>query len=435
MMTFLHEESTGLIVNRIEALRFRSLRYVSQGLGPLQALVGPNASGKSAFLDVLAFLCDLQRTDLDRAIMGDSPLQIPARATNPQQLTWMGRGESFELAVETTIPSEVSQGMQDSEATTCRYEIAVKASEPHGITKENFWLKPQTEWVARVPAEFPSPPDPPKGIVADPEKRAPAGWRRVMTRKQQDKSVTFRSETSSRSFRLRVRDGKSALECLPAERELFPTAMRFHRMLTEGIRRIALSSDAMRRTSPPKLSHILDADGASLPHVVEAFMHSSPERYEFWLLHVREGLPDIERLSTRLQPWDGHRYLVVHYRNGLEAPAWLVSAGTVRFLALTLIPYLPDPMGPYLIAEPENGIHPRNIETVLQSLSSVYDSQVLMATHSPDVVRSAGIDTVLCFCRDDDGGTDIVSGRSHPLLRDWPGDMDIGLLLGSGVLG
>ena len=434
-MTPLQEEPAGLIVNRIEALRFRSLRYVSQGLGPFQVLVGPNASGKSTFLDIPAFLSDFLRTDIERAIMGDSPLQIPARATNPQQLTWTGREESFELAVEASVPSALREAMQDSEATTCRYEIAVQASEPYGITKENFWLKPQSKWIARAPAEFPSPPDPPEWIVTDPEERAPAGWRRVMTRECQDKSATFCSETASRSFRLRVFDERSALNNLPAERELFPTAMWFHRMLTEGIRRIALSSDAMRRTSPPKLSHILDADGASLPHVVEAFMHSSPERYGYWLLHVREGLPDIERFSTRLQPWDGHRYLVVHYRNGLEAPAWLVSAGTVRFLALTILPYLPDPMGPYLIAEPENGIHPYNIETVLQSLSSMYDSQVLMATHSPAVARSAGVDTVLCFSRDEDGGTDIVDGRSHPRLQNWTSETDIGLLLESGILG
>ena len=48
-----------MIVTRIEALGFRSLRYVSQRLGPFHVLVGPNASGKSAFLDVLAFLGDL----------------------------------------------------------------------------------------------------------------------------------------------------------------------------------------------------------------------------------------------------------------------------------------------------------------------------------------------------------------------------------------
>lgn len=433
-MTLRQVGNPGLMVSRVEALGFRSLRYVSQSLGRFHVLVGPNASGKSAFLDVLAFLSDLQRTNLERTILDNSPHQVP-RATAPRQLTWMDRGESFELAMEARIPSIARESPQDSDAATCRYEIAVRTSEPYGIEKENLWLKPQSEPTDRPRSKFPSPIDPPPGIVADPEKRAPPSWRRVISRDHQSESATFRSETSSRSFRLRILKGKSALGSLPAETELFPVAGRFQQMLTQGVRRITLSSEAMRRSSPPKLSHTLQGDGSNLPHVVEEFMHVSPDRYARWLLHVREALPDIERLSTRTQPWDGHRYLVVHYRNGLIAPSWLVSEGTVRFLALTLLAYLPSPTGPYLIEEPENGIHPYNVETVLQSLSSIHGAQVLLATHSPAVVHSAGVETTLCFSRDDEGGTDIVAGPSHPRLRHWTETTDLGLLFGSGVLG
>ena len=63
--------ASGPGVIRIQALRYRSLRYVSQELGPFQVLVGPNASGKSNFLDVVAFLGDLVDTDLVTAIGGD----------------------------------------------------------------------------------------------------------------------------------------------------------------------------------------------------------------------------------------------------------------------------------------------------------------------------------------------------------------------------
>ena len=58
-------ERHGLTVTRIEALGFRSLRYVSQRLGPFRVLVGPNASGKSAFLDVPCFL--LFHPEMERA--------------------------------------------------------------------------------------------------------------------------------------------------------------------------------------------------------------------------------------------------------------------------------------------------------------------------------------------------------------------------------
>ena len=35
----------------------------------------------------------------------------------------------------------------------------------------------------------------------------------------------------------------------------------------------------------------------------------------------------------------------------------------------------------------------------------------------------------------DERGTDVVVGSTHPRLRDWPGAVDLGLLLASGVLG
>ena len=434
-MTFASDRSSSLMVNRIEAVGFRSLRYVSQRLGPFHVLVGPNASGKSAFLDVLAFLSDLQRMDLEHAIMGYLPHGIPVRATDPRHLTWMGRGDSFELAVECSVPDDVRYQLRSADSAVCRYEIAVKASEPYGILRENLWLKPRSGEVEPPRSTFPDPDSAPTGIIMDPEKRAPAGWRRVIHRHYPTARVTFHSETSLRSIGLRISKGRSVLGGLPAEKANFPVARRFHQMLTGGVQRIALSGETMRRASPPSRSTTFRPDGSNLPHVVESFMNAYPERSSDWLMHVQEALPDIEQISTRIQPWDGHRYLVITYRNGLEAPSWVVSEGTLRFLALTLLAYLPEPGGPYLIEEPENGIHSRNVESVLQSLSSIYGSQVLVSTHSPDVVRLASVDQLLCFARDENGGTDVVVGSAHPRLRGLTGTTDLGLLLASGVLG
>ena len=47
--------------SRIQTRHFRSLKTVDQTLGPIQALVGPNASGKTTFLDAIGLLSDLVR--------------------------------------------------------------------------------------------------------------------------------------------------------------------------------------------------------------------------------------------------------------------------------------------------------------------------------------------------------------------------------------
>ena len=131
---------------------------------------------------------------------------------------------------------------------------------------------------------------------------------------------------------------------------------------------------------------------------------------------------------------DRHRYLVLIYSGGLEVPSWMASDGTLRLLALTLPAYLDGLKKIFLIEEPENGIHPRAIETMYESLSSVYDSQILIATHSPVILSVARADQVLCFAKNEGGATDIVLGSEHPRLADWHGQIDLGTLFASGVL-
>jgi predicted ATPase len=168
---------------------------------------------------------------------------------------------------------------------------------------------------------------------------------------------------------------------------------------------------------------------------VDRLSRADPQRFQKWVEHVREALPDLETITTREREEDRHRYLILRYRNGLEAPSWLASDGTLRLLALTLLAYAPEVSGTYLVEEPENGIHPRAIETVFQSLSSVYDAQLLCATHSPVVVSMAKAADVLCFGRNAEGATDIVRGDEHPRLKTWKGEVDLGTLFASGVLG
>lgn len=425
----------GTIV-RIEALGYRSLRYLSCRLGQFHVLIGPNASGKSAFLDVPAFLGDLLRSDLMTAVEGEPRLGIPHRAADAKQLTWMGQGQRFELAVEVAIPSELQSRHKDNNRL-CRYEIAVDVTESPRVVVENLWLRPeplQRPRNARQRARFSNPPRPPHTIVRAPSKRT-EGWKKVVGRGREPERVTFRSETSGWNNPFRLAAHKAALASLPEDENLFPVAIWFRRFLTECIQRLKLSSEAMRLPSPPSRTKGLVPDGSNLPWLVHTLQKKHPHRWQDWLDHVCEALPDIASIETREREEDRHRYLVLKYHNGLAIPSWLVSDGTLRLLALTLLAYLPDLPGIYLIEEPENGIHPRAVETVYQSLSLIYKAQVLLATHSPLILSMAEAAQILCFARDKQGATGVVAGDRHPLLQQWQGQIDLGTLLASGILG
>ena len=43
------------MITLVEALNYRCLKYARQTLKPFQVLVGPNATGKTTFLDVISF--------------------------------------------------------------------------------------------------------------------------------------------------------------------------------------------------------------------------------------------------------------------------------------------------------------------------------------------------------------------------------------------
>lgn len=415
---------------RIEARRFRCLRAVEQTLGAFRALVGPNGSGKTSFLDVVAFLGDLTRN------RGDVSQTVLDRSFTFQKLLWMEEGTSFQLAIEAEIPPAVRQSMAEDKRrfTHVRYEVEVglgARSNEIGLDHETLWLcDAPTNRVTQPRLEFPRPDVLPPSLVARPGRRT----RAAITKKSggNDNYYTEGKKSYMPSFKLGR--AKSALANVPADVESFPVSTWFRELLEKGVQTFALNGQAIRQPSPPGIGRRFLPDGSNLPWVIDS-LRQHRRRFRQWLEHVRTALPDVVDIQTVERPEDRHRYLVIAYANEARVPSWLVSDGTLRLLALTIPAYLPDLTGIFLVEEPENGIHPRAIETVLQSLSSFYGAQVLLATHSAVALNMLEPRDVLCFARDRQGATDIVSGDEHPALRDWKrGEPDLGVLFASGIL-
>ena len=235
------------------------------------------------------------------------------------------------------------------------------------------------------------------------------------------------------SFKLGTQ--KSALGNLPADSKSFPVAMWFREYLSVGVRRFILNSLKIRLPSPPIRVTGFLPDGSNLPWIIGRLRQEDSERYRSWIAHLQSSLPDLVDIATIERPEDKHCYMIYEYAGGLDLPSWLVSDGTLRLTTLTLPAYLTNIQGIYLIEESENGIHPKTVITLYDSLSSVYTAQVLMTTHSSVVLNAARMNDVLCFAKDDSGSTDIVPGSEHPKFRQWQGEADLGTLLASGVLG
>ena len=416
-----------LVISRIQALNYRSLRWVDMPLEKFEVLVGPNGSGKSTFLDVIGFLSDVMKVGVVKAIYGDQRLGVSQRSADPSQLCWMRRGDSFQLALEAPIPEGLSAsvgGKNESTFDTCRYEVEIaigEESEPVGFRAETLWLSRGGDYSDDRPSDI---------ILPAGAAKLP-GWRAVVKKTGTSGNDYFASENSAWKTQFRLGSSKSALASLPEDEERFPVATWFKRELMDGVQRLVLASEAIRRPSPPGLQRGLLPDGSNLPWMV----HALPEdlRRE-WVTHLQTALPDIKDISTIERPEDKHRYLQIEYENGLIVPSWLISDGTLRLMALTLLAYVPELTGTYLIEEPENGIHPRAVETVFEALSQVYGAQVLCATHSPILVGVAEAKRLLCFSRSPTDGTRIIRGSEHARLKEWKGEVYLGTYFASGVL-
>jgi predicted ATPase len=414
---------------RIQTRFFRCLKSVDQTLGPFRALVGPNASGKTTFLDVIGFLGDLARN------RGEVLETARARSSSFEKLVWMGQGNSFQLAVEAEIPSGVRKLMAEDKQrfTRVRYEVEVglePVSNEIGLNYETLWLKEPAADQAEQRDLFPSPQQEGPALIT----RSQKGQKAALTKKPggNDNYYTEGKKSYMPSFKLGR--GKSALANIPADAESFPVSTWFRGLLEKGVQTFVLNSQLIRQPSPPGLGRRFQTDGSNLPWIV-ADLRQDQRRFRSWVEHVRTALEDIKDIDAVELPENKHRYLVLEYMNGARVPSWLASDGTLRLLTLTIPAYLPDLEGTFLIEEPENGIHPRAIETVLQSLSSMYRCQVLVATHSPVALNLLEPREVLCFAKDAAGATDIVSGDRHPALRDWKkGEPDLGILFASGIL-
>lgn len=417
------------MIRKVEALRYRALRYVRRDISDFQILVGANASGKSTFLDVVRFLGDLLRDGAEAAIRARSP--------DLRNLVWLESDRSFELAVELEIPHRRRERLQQQSYRHARYEVVLGLNERDeiAIAGETLWLKPSDGGKTIQPELFPVAHPPPGSIVAPPRRHAQPGWKKVISKQPESGNDYFTAETSGWNNPFRLGPQRAALANLPEDEERFPVATWVRRSLVEGIDFLILNSAAMRRPSPPGSPKDFRPDGSNLPQVIEHLCKTDPDRFALWIDHVRTALPDIKAIDTVDRPEDRHRYLCIEYLNGLKAPSWTISDGTLRLLALTLIAYLDTEDRIYLIEEPENGIHPLAVETIFQSLSSSYSNQILCATHSQVFLSLVDPEQLLCFAKTDDGAVDIVSGSQHPNLKSWRRDLDLGSLFAAGILG
>lgn len=416
------------MIRRLEVLHFRALKYIDIKLSNFHILVGPNASGKSTFLDVINLVKD---------VLNETPrMAVEKRVSRFDELLWKQEGDRFEIAIELEIPEDTRERLKDREFSLVRYEISLQLDDMEGIIigGENLWLikKGFSNKNTRQITLFPEETEEPEYVVS-PRKKTPVGWRKVISKSAKGNDY-FKSETTDWNITYRFGPLKASLAKISEDESRFPVSLWTKNILTEGIQFLQLNSNTMRWSCRPDLPVAFQADGSNLPKVIQYLKRERPDSFGRWIKHIQTALPEVEEVDVKERLEDRFLYLNIRHKNGLWLPSWVISDGTLRLLAQTIIAYLPEKNRVYMIEEPENGLHPLAIESVVQSLSSVYENQIILASHSPVLLRLIEPKDILCFSKTESGAVDIIQGDSHPKLKDWKKDVDLATLHAAGVL-
>lgn len=392
------------------------LRSNSVSLQPFQVLVGQNASGKSTFLGALQFIGDV--------LEGGVRFAVERLTPNFYDLCF-DRSEPIALAVELTIPEQSD--------TSFRYEIEVGIAGGNGlqVLRENLFLL--LERRDSTSSLYGS-----SGPDALIHEAGPAHWRRVAGKTREGRDF-YRDEKSDWSEVFRFGPDRASLGSLPDDPERFPLSMATRDILRDGIRSLVLDAWVMKHPSPPGGAPKLELNGSNLPQVVRAFKKRDPVLYDQWIRHVALAVEGLESVDVREREED--RYLVLEAtfrgKHAEPVPSWMLSDGTLRLMALTLLSYAATEgdLDVYLIEEPENGLHPLAIQTAYEALSQPpAQTQVLCATHSPIFLAHASLEEALVFRRAPEGYAIVRRGPEIPELTDWSGRVNLSDLFVTEVL-
>ncbi len=405
------------MIKNIKINGYKTFNKFSLQLTDLNVLFGPNAAGKSNFLDALQLIS---------RIVGSKTLKD---AFDPPY-----RGKPIESF---TLPLRGIEGLLDQEIVKCDFILDVQLSEDiirqvnkeinemrkglKGNEKESEYIK---EKLLRYTLEIELLPKQGYLRVCNESLRA---LRQNLKAKESRTAFLEKMDTSRLSLRMEGQAHPTyfdlGLDYSALSKSLYaphyPHITAFVKELQSWRFFYFEPRERMRASSPIKEVRHIGMMGEELA----AYLHGlkiNPEkqkRFNSICKAVKIIIPSIEKIETDIDKKTGdvELYLI---ENGRPISSRLISEGTLRLLGLLSI--TGDNDNPSLICfeEPENGIHPRKIKLIAEYLKNIanQNSQIIVTTHSPifpDEINNEN----LFVCKKNNGISSITPYHEIGLLK------------------
>lgn len=176
---------------------------------------------------------------------------------------------------------------------------------------------------------------------------------------------------------------------------------------------------------------VLKEDGSNLAEYLLELGEKSPNILEGIVETLAQVLGygrDLQAVQT--SELDRVVYLSLTERD-FKIPGWLLSTGTLRVAALLAVLRHPEPPALLVIEELENGLDPRTIAVLMESIREAVQekrTQIIATTHSPHLLNLALIEHIVLVERNPKGEPEFNRPADKKEVQRWgkrfaPGDL------------
>ncbi len=373
------------LIRRVVIHNYKSIEKCDVTLGRFNVFVGRNGSGKSNFLDALQFVADALFTgSLSHALERRGGMLNVLRSSKKSP-------RSFRIELEVQVSANVAQ-----------YHVQI-ATQPHG------------------------------GFVVEEEGLEVNG--------SQDLNPDF-AFFKMRKGELIDSTDRGEMRKVSKEGLYLPiaSALPEYESIYDALSTFNLYNpfpDLMRLPHEIEAGRSLEKSGSNLASAVSRLSRERPatlKRIVEYLAAIVTGLSGVSALEI-----GGFEILQFEQQTACEShPRTFqpknMSDGTMRSLAVLVAALqfleLPDSSHAIGIEEPESAIHPAAMAVLLDALREAsVNTQILITTHSPDLLDRVDIETDSLFAVSDESGSTVIApidNASASVIRDHlytPGEL------------
>lgn len=163
--------------------------------------------------------------------------------------------------------------------------------------------------------------------------------------------------------------------------------------------RIFISNGILRRSASPYIfSSTLNSDASNLDQILGNIFEDENKRIDFieWMSIL---IPEFKNIEVRKSNTSGfYDYLIYERSSNKPFPKQLISDGTKNILSLLASVFQNDQPQFLCIEEPENGLHPQAIQTLIDFFREKCEQEghfIWLNTHSQSLVRCLEIEEII----------------------------------------